>query len=158
MFVSTDKSGASSVIRVTPPTGRFDSFDSAARDAYLFNEVTRAQREVESTGKRDVTVDNSSNYAAFERVFTDLNPKRKDNEVARALTGLPYQMSNRESDIAYEVESDLWKESADTLRQAVGTNPYDNDEDNAMFDSMCTEAADTYEYEIDRLEKLRRGH
>lgn len=40
----------------------------------------------------------------------------------------------------------------------MGTNPYDNDEDNAMFDSMCTEAAETYEYEIDRLEKLRRGH
>ena len=158
VFVSTDKSGASSVIRVTPPTGRFDSFDSAARDAYLFNEVTRAQREVESTGKRDVSVDNSSNYAAFERVFTDLNPKHKDNEVARALTGLPYQMSYRKSDTAYEVESDLWKESADTLRQAVGTAPYDSDEDNAMFDSMCTQAADTYEYELDRLEKLRRGH
>lgn len=58
---------------------------------------------------------------------------------------------------AYESERDAWRESATTLREAVGSHPFDNEEDNATFDRMCKEAADTYDYEVDRLEKIRRG-
>ena len=113
---------------------------------------------MKATGNRDVSTGAGANYATFERVFTDLNSQRGgDNGVAHAMTRLPYEMSRRDRDTAFEADRDSWKESADTLRKAVGTNPYDNDEDNAMFDSMCTQAADTYEYELDRLEKLRSG-
>ena len=158
VFVSTDKSGSSSVIRVPMPTERNEDINLPAREAYFFNELTRAQREVKATGNRDVSTGAGANYATFERVFTDLNSQRGgDNGVAHAMTRLPYEMSRRDRDTAFEADRDSWKESADTLRKAVGTNPYDNDEDNAMFDSMCTQAADTYEYELDRLEKLRSG-
>ena len=79
------------------------------------------------------------------RIYSDMVTKREDNPAAKALVGTPFSMSRRDSDTAYESERQEWKESADTLRQAVGTSPYDSDEDNAMFDSMCTQAADTYE-------------
>ena len=157
VFVSTAKSGASSVIRIAQPEYTDDSTPAAHR-AYYFSELTRAQREVETTGKRDVTVDNRDTYASFNRVFAHLESQREDNEAARAMTSLPYQMSRRDGNTAYESDTDAWRESAATLRKAVGSHPFDNEEDNATFDRMCREAADTYDYEVDRLEKIRRGH
>lgn len=157
VFVSTAKSGASSVIRIAQPEYTEDT-NPQARGAFFFHELTRAQREVETTGKRDVNTDNRAGYASFDRVFTAMDAQRKDNEVADALCGVAFHMSSRSGNTAYESDRNAWRESASTLRKAVGSQPFDNEEDNATFDRMCREAADTYDYEVDRLEKIRRGH